>query len=77
MQKILAEKLQNLPQKPGVYVFKDKQGLVLYVGKANKLKNRVTSYFARSSDRASGRMTGRIDLMISQIADLDFTITDN
>lgn len=77
MLQILAKKLKNLPSKPGVYVFKDARGSVLYVGKAINLKNRVSSYFARSSDRASGRMTGRIQLMISQIKYLDYTVTDN
>jgi excinuclease ABC subunit C len=73
MQKRLAEKLSDLPQKPGVYIFKDAAGMILYVGKAVKLKNRVTSYF---KPEASQRGT-RIELMISQIADLDYTVVTN
>ncbi|MEJ0021573.1 MAG: excinuclease ABC subunit UvrC [Candidatus Doudnabacteria bacterium] len=74
MQKLLAEKLNDLPQKPGVYIFKDTHGLVLYVGKAVRLKNRVSSYFKKGTDDGRGP---RIQLMISQIKDLDFTVTDN
>ena len=46
----LKEKLKNLPTKPGVYLHKDEGGLVLYVGKAKHLRNRVRSYFQPSSD---------------------------
>ncbi len=74
MPKLLDQKLQDLPQKPGVYIFKDTKGLVLYVGKAVKLKNRVSSYFKKDGGDNRGP---RIELMISQIADLDFTLTDN
>ncbi|MEO8065460.1 MAG: excinuclease ABC subunit UvrC [Candidatus Doudnabacteria bacterium] len=74
MPKTLADKLNDLPQKPGVYIFKDAKGLVLYVGKAIKLKNRVSSYFKKGGGDNRGP---RIELMISQIADLDYTITDN
>jgi excinuclease ABC subunit C len=72
MPKTLAEKLIELPQKPGVYIFKDAKGLFLYVGKAVKLKNRVNSYFKDHIDHDA-----RIKLMISQIRDLDYVVTDN
>jgi excinuclease ABC subunit C len=74
MKKLLSEKLNDLPQKPGVYVFKDAKGLILYVGKAVKLKSRVTSYFKKDGGDNRGP---RIELMISQIVDLDYTVTDN
>ena len=74
MQKALADKLADLPQKPGVYVFKDAAGLVLYVGKAVKLKNRVSSYFKKDAGIDRGT---RIQIMISLIKDLDYTVTDN
>src|SRR3989344_3329365 len=74
MQKLLLEKLKNLPQKPGVYIFKDAKGLILYVGKAVKLKNRVNSYFKKDGGDNRG---ARIEIMISQIADIDYTVTDN
>ena len=44
----LKEKLKNLPEKPGVYVMLDKDGQVIYVGKAKVLKNRVRQYFFNS-----------------------------
>jgi excinuclease ABC subunit C len=74
MQKQLLQKISELPQKPGVYVFKDGNGFVLYVGKANKLKNRVSSYFKRDYNNNRGP---RIELMITQIADVDYTIVNN
>lgn len=74
MNQTLSKKLRGLPQKPGVYIFKDAKGLVLYVGKAVKLKNRVTSYFKKGGGENRGP---RIELMIAQIADLDYTVTDN
>ncbi len=74
MQKLLSDKLNDLPQKPGVYIFKDAKGLILYVGKAIKLKNRVGSYFKKDAGDDRGP---RIISMISQIRDLDYTVTDN
>ena len=67
----LAEKLETLPVRPGVYMFKDTEGHVLYVGKARVLRDRVRSYFqaARPVDPQRGDM-------VSQIADLDLVLTD-
>ena len=42
---MLKEKLLLLPNKPGCYLMKDKNGVIIYVGKAKNLKNRVNSYF--------------------------------
>ena len=42
----------SLPKKPGVYLFKNRKGRVLYVGKATKLSERIRSYFAKNPDRA-------------------------
>jgi excinuclease ABC subunit C len=67
----LTEKLENLPARPGVYLFKDRDGLVIYVGKARVLRDRVRSYFQASRPAAAGRGD-----FISQIADLDLVITD-
>ena len=44
----IKDKLSLLPMQPGCYLMKDKDGTVIYVGKAKKLKNRVSSYFAGS-----------------------------
>lgn len=68
----IKEKVQNLPTKPGVYIFKDKRGNALYVGKAKRLINRVRSYFQDSSTH-----DGRIRLMVSKIDDLDIMVTDS
>src|SRR5258708_21829535 len=74
MNKLVAKKLNDLPRKPGVYTFKDAKGLILYVGKAVNLRSRVTSYFKKDGGDNRGP---RIQLMISQITDLDYTVTDN
>ena len=68
----LEEKVANLPQQPGVYQFKDKQGRYLYVGKAKKLRNRVRSYFQVSKNH-----DGRIRVMVSKISDLEVIVTDS
>src|SRR5688500_4534175 len=67
----LAEKLARLPTRPGVYLFKDAEGKVLYVGKARVLRDRVRSYFqaSRPVDVQRGDLVG-------QIADLDLVLTD-
>ncbi|HXF48303.1 MAG TPA: excinuclease ABC subunit UvrC [Verrucomicrobiae bacterium] len=68
----LETKLANLPEGPGVYIFKDKGQRILYVGKAAVLRNRVSSYFHNSQP-----VSPRIEAMIRQIADLDYLVTDN
>lgn len=69
---ILREKVENLPQKPGVYMHKNESGEVIYVGKAKKLKNRVKSYFQESRPH-----DGRIRIMVSKIRDLEVIVTDS
>ena len=49
----LKEKANDLPLSPGVYLMMDKTGKVIYVGKAKKLKNRVSQYFQEPSSRGS------------------------
>lgn len=60
--------LEGIPQTPGVYRMVDAGGTVLYVGKAKSLKRRVSSYFSRS-------LNSRLQLMVSQIADIEVTVT--
>ncbi len=62
--------LKALPQQPGVYLFKDAQGHVLYVGKAASLRARVSSYFHASAD-----LSPRIKQLMARIADLEVTTT--
>ncbi len=69
---MLKEKIDHLPQSPGVYQFKDKGGSILYVGKAKRLRNRVRSYF-----QSSRNQDGRLRLMISKIDDLEVIVTDS
>jgi len=68
----LAEKVANLPLSPGVYIYRDKSGSVLYVGKAKKLRNRVRSYFQDSRP-----VDGRIRTMVSKIDDMEVVVTDS
>ncbi|MDQ0188237.1 excinuclease ABC subunit UvrC [Alicyclobacillus cycloheptanicus] len=65
----LKEKLSLLPAKPGVYLMKDGHGQVIYVGKAQRLKNRVRSYFTGSHDR-------KTQALVANIADFEYIVTD-
>ena len=68
----LAEKLDTLPLRPGVYLFKDAAGAILYVGKARVLRDRVRSYF-----QASRPTEFHKSRMVADIADLDLVVTDS
>ncbi|MBI5846413.1 MAG: excinuclease ABC subunit UvrC [Nitrospirae bacterium] len=68
----MQEKLATMPGKPGVYLFKDDQDKILYVGKAKVLKNRVRSYF----QKAAG-LDERKSAMMKSVADFEFTVTGN
>jgi excinuclease ABC subunit C len=67
----LADKLQTLPTRPGVYLFKGLDGGVLYVGKARVLRDRVRSYF-----QSSRPLEAHKSRMVEAIADLDLVVTD-
>ena len=64
----LKAKVRALPEKPGVYLMKDRLGRIIYVGKANSLRKRVASYFQPGRDR---RVQPKIKALIETIADLD------
>jgi excinuclease ABC subunit C len=64
----LKEKLKALPGKPGVYLFKDKNGVVIYVGKAKALRKRVTSYFTKTPDV-------KTSILLDKLRDIDFIVT--
>jgi excinuclease ABC subunit C len=65
----LEEKLQNLPDAPGVYLMKDAKGHVIYIGKAVSLKSRVRSYFQK------GPKGEKTEIMVKQIHDLETIVT--
>ncbi len=68
----IRRKLESLPPSPGVYQFKDKSGSLLYIGKAQSIRNRVRQYF---QNKPSG--SPRLDLMISKIHDMEIILTDS
>ncbi len=68
----LKEKLSLLPAAPGVYLHKNKQGKVIYVGKAKQLTQRVRSYF-----HTGGEKDAKTLLLVKQIRDFDYIVTDS
>ena len=68
----LQVKLDTVPARPGVYLMKDAQGRVIYVGKAVNLRSRVRSYFQRAGQQAL-----KTRRLIAEVSDLDWIVTDN
>src|SRR4030042_5091871 len=66
----LKEQLKTLPGRPGVYLFKDNVGRVIYVGKASSLRNRVKSYFS-----SSAKLSSKLERLVERINDLDAIVT--
>ncbi|MGG3572811.1 excinuclease ABC subunit UvrC [Bacillus gobiensis] len=66
----IKEKLALLPDQPGCYLMKDRQGTIIYVGKAKILKNRVRSYFTGSHDTKTQRL-------VSEITDFEYIVTSS
>jgi excinuclease ABC subunit C len=78
----LGEKLDALPAKPGVYQFKNPEAKIIYVGKAQNLRNRVRQYFSTRGGSASGGQKSRaldpkLDALVSKIADVELIVTDS
>lgn len=69
---MLEEKLKKLPDSPGVYIMKNKDGKIIYIGKAKVLKNRVKQYFQASSNH-----TPKVKAMVSNIHDFDYILCDS
>ncbi len=65
----LAERIRSLPDRPGIYIFKDADGKVLYVGKAKSLRKRAGSYLLRDHEP-------RLAAMVSEAVDLEHVVTD-
>ena len=70
LPEIVNQKLAALPNKPGVYRYFDKNGTLIYVGKAKNLKRRVSSYFNKEQ-------FGKTRVLVSKIADLEYSIVDS
>ena len=66
----LRDKLLNLPMLPGCYLMKNKDGVIIYVGKAKKLKNRVNSYFR-------GKHYGKTEKLVSEIDDFEYIVVNS
>jgi excinuclease ABC subunit C len=67
----LSSRLAEIPPQPGVYFMRDSSDRIMYIGKSRKLRSRVRSYF-----RESQRLSDRIGLMVKQITDIEFIVTD-
>jgi len=67
----LDQKIDHLPAAPGVYLFKDKKGTILYVGKAGNIRHRVNSYFQNPDGKDLKTLT-----MLGKVADIDTMVTD-
>src|SRR5579884_1711130 len=72
MNKVLQQKLAELPKSPGVYFHKDAKGEIIYVGKAAVLRNRVKQYFQKSRSRDP-----KTEALIAEIADIDWMCVDS
>ena len=69
---MLEEKLKMLPDNPGVYIMKNKDGKIIYIGKAKVLKNRVRQYFMNSANHSP-----KVRAMVSNIADFEYIMCDS
>jgi len=72
--KELRKKVLMLPYEPGVYMMKDNDGKIIYIGKAKNLRKRVLSYFTQRGSDTSNWKTSKL---VSKIQDVDFLVTDN
>lgn len=70
MNDLIKHKLELLPNNPGCYLHKDKNGTIIYVGKAKNLRNRVRSYFRGSHDT-------KTEMLVSEIVDFEFIVTES
>src|SRR5690242_20417244 len=68
----IQEELKKLPDKPGVYIMKDQNDEIIYIGKAVVLKNRVRQYF-----QASANHSPKVLAMVSRIVSFEYIITDS
>lgn len=69
---VLKQKANRLPTTPGVYIMKDKDGTIIYIGKAKSLKNRVTQYFG-----AGNQHNDKVRKMVSMVDDFEYVLCDS
>jgi excinuclease ABC subunit C len=72
MSPLISDQLKQLPTSPGVYIFKDVGGNILYVGKAANLYHRVRSYFA-----ASAKLSAKSQRLVARVNDIEFFVTNS
>lgn len=63
--------IRDLPERPGIYEYFDKDGVIIYVGKAKNLKKRVSSYFTRDES-----LTGKVRILVQKIVDIRYVVVD-
>lgn len=69
--RLIEQKIESLPARPGVYLFKDREGTVLYVGKAGHLRQRVASYFQRMEEKDAKTLA-----LLEKVIDVETIVTD-
>jgi excinuclease ABC subunit C len=69
---VLQQKIDHLPTESGVYIYRDAQGRIIYIGKARSLRQRVRQYFQESRP-----LDGKTEHLVSEIADLEYIVTDS
>ena len=69
---IVTQQLRQLPNGPGVYLMKDAEGTIMYVGKAANLRHRVSSYFGSTQ-----KLPPKLQRMVARVNDIDFFITSS
>jgi excinuclease ABC subunit C len=72
MSLINKQQLQLVPEKPGVYLFKDDEGKIIYVGKSSNLSNRISSYFS-----SSNKLSIKTQRLVSKLHDFEFITTES
>lgn len=70
--RVLRQKAMKLPLTPGVYIMKNKEGKIIYIGKAKKLKNRVSQYFGSQNGHST-----KVRKMVENVDDFDYILTDS
>jgi excinuclease ABC subunit C len=68
---------KQIPHDPGVYLMKDKEGKIIYIGKAKNIRRRLNSYFSFSKNNNNNNNSWKTSRLINKIANIEFVLTDN